>query len=76
LQLTGHSGNSFDVTEGLVHGQLLVEVLATVAVGLHESNSNEVITFMLTSGNQPGRHNGYGSPIHGLNALVQMKKNL
>ncbi len=69
LQLAGHSGNPFHVSEGLVHGQLFVQVLATVAVGLHESNSNEVIVFMLTSGYGSGRHNGYGSPIHVLNGL-------
>ncbi|WP_156485109.1 hypothetical protein [Synechococcus sp. MIT S9508] len=63
LQLAGHSCHAIHVAEGAIHGQLLVQVLATVAVGFHESNSNDGDAVMLASRNAFVGDNGYGDPI-------------
>ena len=63
LQLAGHGCHAIHVAEGAIHGQLLVQVLATVAVGFHQSNSNDGDVVMLASRNPFVGDNGYGYPI-------------
>ena len=68
LQLAGHGCDAIHVAEGAIHGQLLVQVLATAAVGFHGSNSNDVDTVMLARANALVSDNGYESPIDLLNS--------
>ena len=68
LQLAGNGCDAIHVAEGAIHGQLLVQVLATAAVGFHGSNSNDVDTVMLARANALVGDNGYESPIDLLNS--------
>ncbi|WP_186539985.1 hypothetical protein [Synechococcus sp. BIOS-E4-1] len=71
LQLAGHGCHTIHVAEGAVHGQLFVQVLATVAVGFHLSNSNNGGALMLASANARVGDNGYGYPIDVLPSVMR-----
>ena len=60
LQLARDGCDALSVAEFAIHGQLLVQILATVAVGFHRSNSNALVVFMLARINALVSDNCYG----------------